>query len=96
MRGCIVENGWGLSWPETLNQNHAHQFKPTTWLVITILRVLVFMAMGGDPVRMQKKPSRESETKTQTKQTNPADPTRYRPVSRTGEEKGKKLETPGG
>jgi hypothetical protein len=54
------------------------------------------MAMGGDPVRMQKKPSRESETKTQTKQTNPADPTRYRPVSRTGEEKGKKLETPGG
>ncbi len=54
------------------------------------------MAMDGGPVRMQKKPSTESKTKTQTKQTNPADPTRYLPVSRTGEEKGKKLKTPGG
>jgi hypothetical protein len=55
------------------------------------------MAMGGDAVRMQKKPSRESKTKTQTKQTNPAvGSTHYLRVSRIGEEKGKKLKTPGG
>jgi hypothetical protein len=55
------------------------------------------MAMGGDLVRMQKKPSRESKTKTQTKQTNPV---RILPPTSLflglEKKKEKNLKTPGG